>query len=414
LKAVGVVVEYNPFHNGHDYHLTQSKVQTDADLVIAVMSGNFLQRGEPALVSKWARSKMALENGVDIVVELPYDYATQKAERFSKGAVTILDKLQCSYLCFGSEHGSIQSFKNTVTLIEKNDKQFNEIIRTEIKKGISYPMATSKAYHSLNPDSAYINLTTPNNILGYHYVKAIHEQKSKMIPHTIQRTSANYHDEDFSSSTIASATSIRKALFEHNGDLSLVHNYIPSTTFNVLKHYLRTYGRLHQWEDYFTLLKYKILTSSCEELSNIYEIEEGLEYRFKKEIIHSNSFIEFMEKVKTKRYTWTRLQRACLHILTNLSKSSFREEKNNYYQPTYIRLLGMSKMGQSYIRSIKKEIDIPLISKLSSFPNEQIQIDINATYTYAMALPEPIRSQFIKEEFSTPPLRYDETTKVYL
>ncbi|MFC4320290.1 nucleotidyltransferase [Litchfieldia salsa] len=414
MKAVGVVVEYNPFHNGHEYHLRQSKSQTGADLVVAVMSGNFLQRGEPALVSKWSRTKMALENGIDLVVELPYEYATQKAETFSNGAIAILDKLKCSYLCFGSEHGSIQSFNNTLNLIQKNSKRFNEIIRTEMKKGISYPMATSLAYHSLNPESAYINLSTPNNILGFHYLKAIDEQNSKMQPHTIQRTSANYHDEDFTSSTIASATSIRKALFEQNRNLFIVQDYIPHTTFKELEKYIETYGQLHRWEDYFNLLKYKVLTSSHEELSNIYEIEEGLEYRFKREIIGATSFNEFMENVKTKRYTRTRLQRACLHILTNSRKSVIKPDDNDWNKPTYIRLLGMSKIGQSYLRSIKKEIDIPLISKLSSFNQNRIQLDINATYTYSMVLPEAIRSQFIKEEFSTPPLRYDEDKEKYL
>ncbi|MBD8068407.1 nucleotidyltransferase [Bacillus sp. PS06] len=413
MKAVGVIVEYNPFHNGHKFHLNQSKLQTDADIAIAVMSGNFLQRGEPALVSKWSRTKMALENGVDIVVELPYDFATQKAETFANGAVAILNQLRCDYLCFGSEHGSIIEFNNTVDLMNKNQSSFNEMVRQEMKQGISYPTATSIAYHSLNPDSAYIDLTTPNNILGFHYVKAIYEQESKMTPFTIQRSNANYHDETFSSSTIASATSIRKALFSDLKGLQEITNYIPTNTGSLLKQYITKYGRFHQWENYFDLLKYKILTTSASELANLYEIEEGLEHRFKNEMLASHSFHEFMEKIKTKRYTWTRLQRACLHILTNTSKADMKTGAADMHLPSYIRLLGMSQKGQSYLSSIKKEIELPLISKLSAFNNEQIKLDINASYAYSMGFPEPLRSKFIKEEFSTPPIRYDENKKTY-
>ncbi|WP_078547335.1 nucleotidyltransferase [Litchfieldia alkalitelluris] len=413
MKAVGVVVEYNPFHNGHKYHLEQAKSQTKADVVVAVMSGNFLQRGEPALVSKWSRTKMALENGVDIVVELPYVFATQKAETFANGAVAILSHLFCNYLCFGSEHGSITEFKDTLSFLERNQEVFNELVKKAIQQGVSYPRALSLSYDSLVADSSLIDLTQPNNILGYHYVKAIYDQKQNIVPFTIQRTNANYHDENFSSETIASATSIRKSLFKNNGTLEQVRNYIPLETNNILNQYKQEFGQFHEWDDYFHLLKYKIVTNTEHELQEFYEIEEGLEHRIKRVILKSTNFNEFMQQLKTKRYTWTRLQRACLHILTNSKKSSFTKTFE-HQDPSYIRLLGMSQKGQHYLSSIKKDISVPVISKLSSFTNEMIQLDINAAYAYSMTLPEPIRSNFLLQEYSTPPLRYNETSCQYI
>ncbi len=413
MRSVGVVVEYNPFHNGHKFHLEQTKQATNAEVIIAVMSGNFLQRGEPALVSKWARTKMALENGIDIVVELPYQYATQKADIFANGAISILSSLFCNFICFGSENGSINEFNDTVLLMKENEQVYNSYLKKELKKGISYPKAASIAYSLLNHGSSFIDLTKPNNTLGFHYVKAIRDQGSTMIPYTIKRTSANYHDEHFTSSTIASATSIRKALFDNTGNLSKIESYIPQQTKKLLIDYKERYGIFHQWEDYFPFLKYKIITHTPLDLKKYYEIEEGLEYRFYNKMRESTTFKEFIEKVKTKRYTWTRLQRASLRILTNTKKSEMTEG-DNFIHPTYIRLLGMTGKGQQYIRTIKKDIDIPLVSTLSSIKEEDHNLDLRATAAYSMVLKEPIRSRFIKEEFSTPPIRFDEKNRIYI
>lgn len=220
LKAVGLVVEYNPFHNGHLYHLEASKTASEADAVIAVMSGNFLQRGEPALVSKWARTKMALKQGADLVIELPYAYATQKAETFADGAISILEALGCSSVCFGSENGEISPFLETAELLNSHHAEYQQLVKQFMKEGMSYPSAQTSAFLALETDSRPLDLSLPNNILGFQYVRAIQKQKASIRPLTIKRTAAGYHDEDFNSSPIASATSIRKALFQMNRRIS--------------------------------------------------------------------------------------------------------------------------------------------------------------------------------------------------
>ena len=238
MKAVGVIVEYNPFHNGHAYHLQAAKESAKADVVIAVMSGNFLQRGEPALVSKWYRTKMALLNGVDIVLELPYQFATQKAETFANGAVSILDAIGCHSLCFGSESGDIHSFFQTVDFLDSHKEIFDENIKKNIKTGVSFPKALSLSFQSLSSTETLVSLDKPNNILGFHYLKALKHQKSSIVPLTVKRKNADYHDEHFATETIASATSIRKALFASNENNSAIEQYVPDATSRLLKEYL--------------------------------------------------------------------------------------------------------------------------------------------------------------------------------
>ncbi|MDX8364951.1 nucleotidyltransferase [Cytobacillus sp. IB215665] len=410
MKAAGVIVEYNPFHNGHYVHLQETKKQTGTDCVVAVMSGNFLQRGEPALVSKWARTKMALEAGVDIVVELPYAYASQNAEMFANGAISILSALLCEEVCFGSEHGEIKDFQHAAQFLKQAAPTYNEKVKNAIDKGYSYPKASSIAFNEIKTTNVKLDLSKPNNILGYHYVKAIHDQHSNLTPLTITRTGAQYHDEEFTSPSIASATSIRQTLFSKSGNLNDIHNYIPVSTKNHLINYYHQYDRFHSWEAYFPLLKYKLLTSSLAELESTYECEEGLEYRLMKYIKESTSFITFMEKIKTKRYTWTRLQRLCLHIITNTKKDDLQQLST---QSPYIRLLGMNMRGQQYLNEVKKKIQLPIISKAASFEDPLFMLDITAAHVYASILPEPLCSTAIKQEYSTPPIRFDEDTRKF-
>ncbi|WP_456275602.1 nucleotidyltransferase [Bacillus sp. AK128] len=406
MKSAGVIVEYNPFHNGHLFHLQQTKKVTNAECIVAVMSGNFLQRGEPALVSKWMRTNLALQAGVDLVIELPYAFATQKAEIFASGAISILEGLGVDEVCFGSESGNIDSFVQTVQAMNDKKSEFEEYLHLFMKEGNSYPTSAAKAFQKLELRDNIVDLSLPNNILGFHYVKAIFDQQAKLIPKTITRTGANYHDEHFQSPTIASATSIRKALFSHTSDLDDVKGYFPETTYSGLLRYKKEFKQFHQWEDYFQLLKYKVLSSSVDELENIYEMEEGLHNRIVSKIKYTTSFIEFMEALKTKRYTWTRLQRACTHLLTNTTKEVMKTASQNQ-SASYIRLLGMSQTGRAFLRQNKKEIKLPIISKLSSFSDEQLQLDIKAAQTYSMVLPEPLRSDYIQAEYATPPIQYN-------
>ncbi|MFP7296020.1 nucleotidyltransferase [Neobacillus niacini] len=407
MKAVGVIVEYNPFHNGHAYHLQAAKETAHADLAIAVMSGNFLQRGEPALVSKWYRTKMALLSGVDIVLELPYPFATQKAETFANGAVSILDAIGCQSLCFGSESGDISTFQQTVEYMNTHKEHLDEKIKMNIKTGVSFPKALSLSFQSLSSTENVLSLDKPNNILGFHYVKAIRKQNSSIVPLTIKRKNADYHDEHFTAETIASATSIRKALFSSAAGNSAIEQYVPEATSTLLKQYLKEYGNFHEWENYWNLLRFRLLHSSPKELREIYEVEEGIENRLITAALDSGTFKEFMQKVKTKRYTWTRLQRICVHILTNTKKS---EMSTTLEKAAYLRLLGMTKTGKEYLNKYKSQFNLPLVSKISAYKENFISLDIKASRVYSFGLPTQHAEILLHQEYKQPPI-YVETER---
>ncbi|WP_456271640.1 nucleotidyltransferase [Bacillus sp. AK031] len=403
MKAAGVIVEYNPFHNGHLHHLTETKKMTNADVIIAVMSGNFLQRGEPAIVSKWSRTKMALSSGADIVIELPYSFATQHADVFASGSVALLDAMRCKSFCFGSESGDIDAFERTVHYLQNNNDIYNSFVHKFVKEGMSYPSALSKAFQSLESAEELVDLSLPNNILGFHYIQSRNALHSEMQPFTLGRKNANYHDEDFSDAVIASATSIRKEIRNKEGNVGTINSFVPASTMRELKEYQNTYGILHDWELYWDYLKYKIISSSGEQLSAIYEIEEGIENRLKSAARSSSSFQEFMETVKTKRYTWTRLQRMALHILTNTSK----DEMSTSRKPEYLRLLGMTTNGRQYLNQYKKKLKLPLISKLGAAEFEGISLDIRAAEIYALGARNANQQQrLLQQEFKQPPIYF--------
>lgn len=401
MKSVGVIVEYNPFHNGHSYHVKTAKEITNADVVIAVMSGNFLQRGEPALVSKWYRTEMALHSGVDIIFELPYLFATQKAEVFSNGAVSILDAACCEALCFGSEDGNIQSFHKTIEFMENHNEVYEAKIREYIKTGVSYPKALALSFDKLAHTEDLVDLSSPNNILGFQYMKSIKRRNSPIQPLTVKRKNAAYHDKSFSSETIASATSIRKALFSDQFPVESIEGYVPETTRYLLNEYKKRFGVLHQWENYWPYLQFRILQCDPTELKEIYEVEEGLENRLRAAAIVAHSFHEFMEKVKTKRYTWTRLQRICTHILTNTKKSDMNLNNDT---ASYLRLLGISKNGREYLNKMKTHFSLPLISKLSSCKGKEISLDIRAARIYALGLPYNSKIESLNQEYKQTPI----------
>lgn len=409
MRSVGIIVEYNPFHNGHFYHLQEAKKVANASVVIAVMSGYFLQRGEPALVSKWDRAKMALAGGADLVFELPYAYSTQKAELFAYGAVNMLHSLSVNELCFGSESGTIEEFHTLVEFLHQHKNTYNSYIKQYMKEGNSYPKATSLAFQALSPDATILDLSKPNNILGFHYIDAILQLKSPIVARTIYRKAANYHDETFASSTIASATSIRKTLQQNEKDLLPIQKVVPSSTYTILTDYIQANERVHDWESYFPYLKYRIMTMSEKELQNIYESEEGIEYRLKKYSTSANTFSEFMELIKTKRYTWNRLQRYCLHILTNTTKVKMTSITNEKDVP-YLRLLGMTKEGQSYLNHIKKDLLVPIVTKPKEINHPCLMLDQQAALAYSFGYPTHLQNKKVRDEYQTPPIKYNKKT----
>ena len=383
MKATGIVVEHNPFHNGHFYHIKESRNKTAADIIIAVMSGNFLQRGEPSLVDKWTRSEMALKAGVDLVIELPYVFATAQASDFARGSIALLEALGCDAFCFGSEEGTIEPFTNTYEVITSQQQTYQKLIKQYMKLGFSYPKSLNQAYAEITKDNnlQLVDLSKPNNILGYHYVEAANQINARMKPFTIQRIIANYHDEVDESQSIASATGIRKAIFEE-GSIDALANFMPQTSLDLLLKWKESVGVFGSWPQFWPLLRFTILRSSLKELASYAEVTEGIENLIYEAAIKSETFEEFMTHVKSKRYTWTRIQRMLTHIYTGFTWDALKSHPN----PTYLRVLGMTHEGQKYLNQKKKSLSLPLVSRAAATKDSLLDLDIQATDLYQLGL----------------------------
>lgn len=344
MQIIGIIVEYNPFHNGHLYQINQVKKRYPDSVLIVVMSGPFTQRGDISVLSKYQKTKVTLAYGVDIVLELPYFYATQSADYFAEGSIKILNEFKIDTLVFGTEDEDLEQIKNTAKLQEEPD--FKLRVRTELKKGVSYPTALANAAGS--------NINTPNNLLGISYLKAIDKINPNIEAVAIQRTN-DYHSEEITSN-IASATSVRK----HMDNLELVKKTVPQETFE----YLKT-ADINE-DLYFGLLKYKI--NHTEDLSVYLDVDEGLENRIKKVINESNNLDDLINNIKSKRYTYSKVKRMLNHILIGLKKA-------DDYEMDYLRILGFSKQGQVHINKIKKTTNLPIISCYK--PNLSTMLDLN-------------------------------------
>jgi predicted nucleotidyltransferase len=399
MKATGIVVEYNPFHNGHLYHAQQAKQRSGADIVIAVMSGQFLQRGEPAFADKWARTKMALASGIDIIFELPYVYATAQASDFAKGAITLLDAAGCESFCFGSEEGSIEPFLNSWELLDSERTAYEHFIHEAVQTGISYPKALNEAYHSLTGSrSGFADLAKPNNILGYHYIEAAKKSGSSIKPLTVQRIAAGYHDPIQADSTIASATGIRLAFFE-KGSLKGIGQYLPASSVSVLEAFHREHGAFGSWDHFYPLLRYSILKERPQSLKRFSEVTEGIENLIFESAKKETSFEGFVSRVKSKRFTRTRIQRMLTHIYTGFTW----DQLHSFKEPSYLRLLGMSAAGRHYLNGQKKSIGLPLISRAADLAEPMGEIDIHASSMYFLGL----GADNLKREYTTPPIYFD-------
>lgn len=381
MKAVGIICEYNPFHNGHLYHLNKVKELCPDHVIILILGGNFLQRGEPSIINKWDKTKLAIEYGVDLVVELPFAFATQSADLFAAGSISLLDALGVDKLVFGSETNDIDSF----TLLAKaqlyND-DYDELVKGYLSKGVNYPTALSNALFTLTNKK----IDSPNDILGISYVREIIRRKSNIKPICIKRTN-NYHDKELSSK-ITSATSIREAL-KKNQDIS---NYVPKET-------LKYINKVHNVENYYPLLKYKIL-SELDDLDMYQTVDEGIENRIKKFIIPSKSYNELVENIKTKRYTYNKIGRMFTHILCNFSK----DEADSMKKIRYIRVLGFSVYGQSYLNENKKRIKLPIITNYSKLNSDMLALEFRSTCVYASILNEEDKQIMIEAEYKNKPI----------
>lgn len=386
MNVVGIIAEYNPFHNGHLYHLDESIRRTKSEYAVCIMSGNFLQRGEPALYDKWIRAETAVNNGVDLVLELPVAFACNSAEYFAYGAVSILDKLGCvTHLSFGSENGEMEKLYNTARLLASEEEKLQDYIKEAVSKGISFPKAREEAIGKFGGQTVSDVIKEPNNILGVEYLKALIRSKSRIQPVTIKRFRSNYNDKDIDGH-IASATAIRNQIAE-KGSINGVLNVIPKMTFETLQKYTET--SCVDFSQFFELIMYEILSSSPSELASVFSVSEGLENRIIKSALTSQSIDELINAIKTKRYTQTRIQRALIHILLRFTKEKMESVINNS-KYLYGRILGFSPKGAELIKFIKKRdcASIPVITNINKeVPDKSdighlLELDILASNIY--------------------------------
>lgn len=335
MKATGIVVEYNPFHNGHKYHLQKTKVLNPNNIIIAVMSGDFVQRGEPSIIDRWTKTKMALANGVDLVIELPVFYSSQSAEIFAKGAVGILEELKCESMVFGSESGKIDELKRISTLQES--EEFKIKLKERLKSGDSYPTAHSSTMKEILGESEL----NSNDILGLEYIKAIRYWKSSIIPMTLKREKVGYHDTNIVGD-FASATKIREHL-KKNEEISSI---VTQESFNTLKEY----SNFTYMENFYPFIRYELIKNS-NNLSDIQDMEIGFENRLLENAIKSINYDEFFKSISNRRYTTGRVQRVLTHTLLALTTNITEEVKKSI---PYVRVLGFNSKGREYLSYLKK------------------------------------------------------------
>lgn len=392
MKVTGIIAEYNPFHNGHLYQLTEARKKTDADFIIVVMSGDFMQRGTPAIINKWERTRMALSGGADLVLELPCVFATASANMFALGGISLLARTGVvTDLCFGAETDSITDFLTLAKFLNEEPDFFKNALKNELKTGISFPAARSSALsaEASLPLSSEKLLSSPNNILGIEYCKALFALSSSIKPHIIKREGSGYNDREVNKQDrFASASAIRTVLLNpskgrSSSDLS---SFLPASSLDILKNSKNKLAFLSE-NDFSLLLHYQLLREMDLGFSSYSDVSKDLSNRIKNRISGFTSWSDFALSLKTKELTYTRINRALTHILLGITDDNFLFAKSNL--PLYLRILGFSKNASLLLSSIKHNSSIPLISKLADAKNslsdasyDMLKADIFASDIY--------------------------------
>lgn len=369
MKVCGIIAEYNPFHNGHLHHLQESIRLTQADYIIVVMSGNFMQRGTPALMDKYERAKAALECGADLVIELPSYYAAGSAEYFALGAVSLLDKLgTITHLCFGSECGDIEFLSKVAEITGDESDTYQKCLQSHIKEGKSYPSARTAAILEVCPElsSRISSLTTPNNILGIEYLKALKHLNSTITPITLKRCGSDYHDIRLGMNQ-SSATAIRQAI-SNDVDFNELATQMPQASFELLSKYL-SYNQPIFLRDFSEVLYYKLLTERDNGFTDYIDVSQSLSDRICKNLYAFDGFEAFCNLLKTKEVTYSRISRCLLHILLDMQKKELDHYINELEITPYARILGFKKASSTLLTEISKYSSIPMITKLADASN---------------------------------------------
>ena len=347
--VLGIVSEYNPFHNGHIRHLEISKQLTNADFTIAVMSGNFVQRGDTALVDKWTRTEMALKAGIDLVIELPTLYAISSAENFADGAVKILNSLGIvDYISFGSEIGELAPLNEVASVLYKEPKEFSSLITAQIKSGLSYPKAREIAISQYFGSSKKYSevLGNPNNILGIEYIKSLKRHRSHIQPLTIKRDYSDYNSNSVKNG-IASATAIRTMIQNKKN----VHYVVPYETYELLDEQIKSNKIIPDLSVFEKEIIYTLRKLTLQEIAELPYVSEGLENKIKAAANNFNNLKDLIDNIKSKRYTQSRIQRILLYALLNITEKDINMSRKTN---PYIRVLGFNKHGKKIVSAIAK------------------------------------------------------------
>ena len=379
MRVIGVIAEYNPFHLGHLYQINKIKEKYPDSIIIVVVSSCFTQRGEVSIINKWDKTKICLNNNIDIVLELPFLYATQSSDIFAKGAVSILNKISIDTLVFGTESDNIDNLIKMAD-IQLNNKEYDKLVKSYLDNGVNYPTALSKSIY----DIIGIEITKPNDLLALSYIKQVMLINKNIDIVSIKRTN-DYHGKTVNSN-IVNASLIREHLL-NNKDII---NFIPNYDINYIYKDLNI-------EKYYPLLKYQIINNiNC--LDKFLTVDEGIENRIKKFIYTSDTWEELVNNIKTKRYTYNKINRMFIHILTNLTK----EEVSNL-DIDYIRVLGFNSVGRSYLNKIKKDIDVKIVTNYKENISKLFDLEFRISCIYALKT----KTSLIKDEFSHNPVIKD-------
>jgi UPF0348 protein teth39_1297 len=389
-RVVGIIAEYNPFHNGHYYHMQKAKQEANADYCIAVISGNFTQRGDVSIVNKWAKAYMAICGGADLVIELPTIYSVSSAENFANGAIKILDSLKIvDSFAFGAEANDLATLNNIANVLNEEPKGYTNILNHELKKGISYPAARENAIMMyLNDIKRYANVMgNPNNILAVEYLKALKNQKSKLTPIMIKRQKV-YYNEHRIVDGYASATGIRELL--KNKEYSDVSKVVPRSTYQILGQQANNGRMILSLEKYQKEIIYALRKMTVEEIEELPDVSEGLENSIKNAANNCNNLTELINGIKSKRYTQTRIQRILIYALLGINKKMMENSKKII---PYTRILGFNSKGKMLISEImNKNPKINMITSVKKYIDqnknkqlaEMLNVDIFATDVYTL------------------------------
>lgn len=420
MKIVGLITEYNPFHNGHQYHIEKAKEVTGADTAIVIMTGDYVQRGTPAIMPKYIRAEMALKCGAGAVFELPVCYSTGSAELFAIGAVSFLDSLGIvDSICFGSECNDLHGLQKIADILYDEPIEYKNFLQSGLRDGLSFPAARQEALSAYmrNTDYTFL-LSDPNNILGIEYLKALKKLNSPILPYTIKRQESNYHDKDLQSN-YSSASAIRSLLaysgsaisthtvgstFENtpfSNILSELEDQVPSCCLELLKDYHRVKYPVYQ-NDFSLIMKYKLLNKSPGDLSRYMDVSTELANRIINQLNNFFNYKQFCELLKTKEITQTRINRALLHIMLGIKKNSVEEYIEGGYH-YYARLLGYRKDREKILGSVVRKGTLPLLTSLyetDEIPEvgqKMLYHDILASNLYTSVITDKYKTAFENE-----------------